>query len=270
MRFTASEVLAIAAGAVWIASVIIFVGSDRSIVDIATNLITDIAFAFFIVKFVNFANERDRESRNQSRRRAIALSVQKFYQTTVWFVQTVISDGIASTANQLPLTCEQVVERAKRYNFDSKVGASFIDTPIPYGAFFISEFSGTSTADVYPPRTAHKFMVELAREVDPLYLNIFQIDAGFIPDEVVDSLTAIKNSGLIGLYRQSQNLGPMKFSYWPEEELSAFVFNLDSLQSFFGPILSHTASEPEDIVKNAIENAIARKIRASSSRAAGS
>jgi hypothetical protein len=101
---------------------------------------------------------------------------------------------------------------------------------------------------------------QLANELDRLYLDIFQIDVGgLLPDDVVDSLEQLKDLSMFAYCRHLSIAGPIRFGYWPEEELDSAIHLLGILESYFAPNLGYDFTQPGDILRDAISSALNRK-----------
>jgi hypothetical protein len=256
--FTKKEIVIGAALFAWAILLIWFLQSDKTVGDIFVNLISDIAFAFFVAQLVEQANKKDRDQRSRARQRAVALSVQRFYQSFGQFLTAIIADGVTLSGISALPTPEVIKQRAEQLHSSSQPIA-FDTQPTPYGAFFMSEYNGSTQAAVYPARTTSAFLTQIAQQIEPLYLNIFHLDNGFLPDQVVDSLTRLKDLPTIGYAKHG--LGPVKFGYWLEDELTTLIINLDVLNAYFAPLLGYTVSPTSEIVRNAILNGLNLKIR---------
>jgi hypothetical protein len=236
-----------------------FVLSDKTFGDIAVNLITDIWFAVFVVFFIEYANKKDKEAQHKSRRRAIALSVQRFYQRVIRIIQSIIADGVASSPLTVMPTREVIVQRAQALHGQTTVYADALDQPTPYAAFFMSEFTGVARADVMPERTTNEWINQLSSEIDQFYRDVFFLDNGFLPDEVVDALTGLKDFHLISLTRHMPLMRPIRIGFWPESDLNTVVAHVGVLQRYFAPQLGYSISRTDEFLHDAIVNAFLKK-----------
>lgn len=237
-----------------------FTLSDKTWGDIFVNVITDIIFAIFVVFFIEHVNKRDREQSNRSRRRAVALAVQRFYQTVSTIISALIADGVASSeVSSLP-TPGALRKKAKELHGETLVHGEITEEPAPYAAFFLCASTGLRQANVFPARTTSAFVSQQANELDQLYRDVLYLDNGLLPDKIVDSLTELKNLPLIAFCRV-MSIQPSRYGYWPEDELNTAIFHLGVIQSDFAPILGYSPSAIDDIVRNAVLGALNRRTR---------
>jgi len=242
-----------------------FVFSDKTFGDIAVNLITDISFAVFVVFFIEYVNKKDREAQHKSRRRAIALAVQRFYQRVIRIMQSIVADGVASSPLTAMPTQESIVQRAVALHATTTIYADISSQPTPYAAFFVTEFSGLAKADVVPERTSRELINQLSSEIDPIYRDVFSLDNGFLPDEVVDALTALKDFHLISLTRHLPPAPRIQMGFWPENDLNTVVVHVGVLQRYFAPQLGYSLSRPDEFLRDAVVNALLKKSQQSRS-----
>jgi len=149
--------------------------------------------------------------------------------------------------------------RARQHNASTLLRSKFLEQPVPFGAYFICDFTGTTSANVYPPRDARTLLIQLADEQDQLYRDIFQLDGGFLPDDVVDALVELKDHPINVFCKLVLAMRPTRFGYWPEDELNKVVFYLGTLQAYFSPKFGYELSKPDAIVKDAVENALNKR-----------
>jgi hypothetical protein len=101
---------------------------------------------------------------------------------------------------------------------------------------------------------------QLANELDRRYLDVFQIDVGgVLPDDVVDSLEQLKDLSMFAYCRHLSIAGPIRFDYWPEEELGSAIHHLGILESYFAGNLGYAFTRPENILRDAMSNALNKK-----------
>ncbi|MBI2714654.1 MAG: hypothetical protein HYX37_09380 [Rhizobiales bacterium] len=258
MRNFSPKIILMVFAAVTLVALLIwhFFVTHKSVDDLIPNIISDIVFAVFVVVFIEYANKKDREQRNRARRRAAARATQKFYQNFVQIIGAFISDGvISSKATSLP-TRKMVEERAKKQNATTSLSAESLDQPIPYGAFFICDFTGTTQADVFPARPVREWISQLANQQEQLYRDVFHFDSGFLPDEIVDSLTELKDQSLFVFGRTILFTPGVRIGYWTEEELVKTISHLGKVQSYFAAEIGYSESRPDEVVKNAVQNAL--------------
>lgn len=261
--FSQKEILIGAASILWVGLLSwFFIFSDKTFGDIGVNLITDILFAIFVVFFIEYANKKDRDARHRSRQRAIALSVQHFYQRLVRMIQAMVADGVASSPLASPPTREMIIKRAESFHSRTAVNSSISEQPVPYAAYFICDFKGSTTADVLPVRTTNEWLRQLAAEVGTLYRDVFFLDAGFLPDEVVDALTLLKDFHFVILARDVFGTWPVKMGFWPEEDLNTATVHLATLQRYFSPLLGYALGPADGFLCDAVLNALSKKSQA--------
>jgi len=157
-------------------------------------------------------------------------------------------------------TREVIVQRAQALHGQTAVYADVSDQPTPYAAFFLSEFTGVAMADVLPERTTIEWLNQFSGEIDLLYRDVFFLDNGFLPDEVVDALTALKDFHLISLTRNIP-MRPIRIGFWPENDLSTVVAHVGVLQRYFAPQLGYSIGRVDEFLHNAVVNALLRKSR---------
>ena len=100
--FTAKEVLIATAFVVWTVALMVFLKSDKTVGDLAVNLLTDIAFAVFLALYIEHVNSKERLRANRARQRAVALAVQGFFQTYYRFLEALIGDAVLNAKDRLP------------------------------------------------------------------------------------------------------------------------------------------------------------------------
>jgi hypothetical protein len=234
-----------------------FIVEGKGVEDIIPNIISDIVFAIFIVLFIEYANERDLEQRNRSRRRAGALAVQKFYQNIGSILGELVREGAKSSgATALP-TADDVKKRAEEVHAkDIATIPPFSDDPIPYAAFFITKFSGKNDAGVYPPRPSATYVGQCANEIDSRYVEVFRLDSGLLPDDVVDALTKLKHASFFVFLRHLNSLPFGRFGYWPETELREVVINMQTVETYFGAVLGYKPSSYKTKISDFVTNAL--------------
>jgi hypothetical protein len=260
--FTPKEILLGVASVCWLGLLgWLFLFSDKTFGDIAVNLVTDIWFAIFVVFFIEYANKKDREAQHKARRRAIALSVQRFYQRSIGVIQAIVADGVASSSFTVMPTREVIVQRAQALHGQTSVYADAQDQPTPYAAFFMSEFTGLTRAGVLPERTSNVWINQLASELEPLYRDVFFLDNGFLPDEVVDALTELKDFHLILFTRHMPVVQPVRIGFWPENDLNTVTTLTGVLQRYFAPQLDYSVGRSDEFLHNAIVSALLKKSR---------
>jgi hypothetical protein len=227
--------------------------------DIIPNIISDIVFAIFVVYFIEYANNRDRQERNRARRRALARAVQAFYQNLAHTLDTYIADGVISSKAVSMPSVSAVAARAKTFNVEKGDVSKFEDDPIPIAAFFICDFVGSSDTNVFPPRTAREYISQLTSKQEQLYRDVFYFDSGFLPDEVVDVLSQLKNQALF-VYGRSISLTPaMRIGYWVEDEIPQTSGGMSKLRDYFAKELGYVTGDGNDLIKDAVANAINRQ-----------
>ena len=260
--FSQKEILIGVAAISWIGLLCWFlIFSDKTFGDIGVNLITDILFAVFVVFFIEYANKKDRDARHRSRQRAIALAVQHFYQRLVRIIQAMVADGVTLSPLTSPPTCEMIIERAESFRSRTAVHSSISEQPVPYAAYFICDFRGSTTADVLPVRTTNEWLRHLATEVGPLYRDVFFLDAGFLPDEVVVALSSLIDFLFITMARDVFGTRPIKMGFWPEEDLHTATVHMTTLHKYFAPLLGYALDRGDGFLCDAVLNAFIKKSR---------
>ena len=255
-----ARIIALAALALEFLLIWFFAYSDKSLSDILINVITDLIFAIFIVLLINRTLERDRRAANRGREMAVALAAQAIYQTGLSMLGTFIEDGIQSTnATSLP-DKQAIISAAASLGKKSEVSAEFETQPIPYAAYFFRHFTGHGQANVYPSRLSAEFLGQLGQKIDPLYHDMFNLDKGSIPDDVVSAVTALKNHHIVR-YADILSFHRAGVGFWPEEDLYEFANYLDTISNFFSPILNYTPSVTTDKIRDIVINALTRQRR---------
>jgi hypothetical protein len=260
--FSAREILIGAAGLIWLSLLFwLFAYSDGHLSEVAVHLVTEIPFAVFVVFLVDYANRRDRESRTKSRQRAVAHSVHMFYQKVVWLFSAMVRDGVLTSVDSSLPTQEAIEAKAKKNHSETRLRADFEDQPIPYAAYFLCEFRGDLDAGVFPPRSVRSWAHQLAGQLEQAYKDVYQIEGGELPDEVVDALAILKDSSLVVMSREILGMRPITIGYWSEDELEDVAMHLNILESYFAPLVGLVVSSNAQFLKDAINNALVEKAR---------
>lgn len=258
--FSTKEILIGVALTSWGCLIVWFIFiSDKNFGDVAVNLITDIWFAIFVVFVIDYANKKDRDSRNRARQRAVALAVQKFYQAITRIIQAMIADGVASSPLSSLPTRDIVVQRAMKFHATTALYADIREQPAPYAAYFLCDFVGSAAANVHPERTTSEWLRQLASEISLIYRDVFSLDDGFLSDEVVDALTVLKDFHLVILARDVLWMRPIRIGFWPEEDLNTVAIRLDVLRKYFNRSLIHSSESFDGFLADSVMNALAKK-----------
>lgn len=257
--FSAKELLLGAAGVIWLCVLFwCFLISDGHVSEILVNLVTDIPFAFFIVLLVDYVNRREREALNRSRRRMVARAVQSFYIRILGIYAEIIRDGVlASREKSLP-NHAIVVAKAEELRSKTLLHKEKDDQPVPYAAYFITHYTGTSDANVFPPRSVRSYLAESFIRVVSAYKEVYQIEGGDLPDAVVDAMSQLRTTALV-LFSSDNGLGghSIKIGYWSEEEIDSVLALLGILSSYFSPIVGAKETPEREFFINVINNALA-------------
>ena len=254
--FTAREILAGIAFSLWAASIFAFWGSDKTYGDIAANVLTDIPFAVFLALYIEHLNKTERRKANRGRRRAVALAVQKFFQTYQSILHALINDGVESASPSSLPSIDAVRKMAATKGGTTEVSAGVWQQPSPYFAFFLCEYTGATDAKVYPRRPTHRYLAHLGDNIERYYREIFGIDNDVIPDSVVDALTYLKDHHLTMMIQHLGSHHPIRIGFWAEAEVDQIGAQLTILADFFSSELKLSRWSAEDSLRNMVIQAL--------------
>lgn len=258
MRIFSLKKMLIVIGAVALVGLLYwhFIVLRRGVEDIIPNVISDIVFAIFMVLFIEYANKKDREQRSRGRRRALARAVQAFYQNLVQVLDSLILDGVLSLRSVDLPSSDEVMKKAEQLHKQSVSVSEFSTNPYPFAAYFIAGFTGHTKANVFPVRSSKEYITHLANRHEQLYRDVFYFDDGFLPDDLVDVLTNVKNQSLFLFGRNLTMIGSVKIGYWAEDELKQIAQYLGKMRRYFSKELGYSSGDDEEIIRNDVLNAL--------------